>query len=136
MEFAERIEDMPDEAVNESQRRLFSLSLPRIRVLEYMGGEERVCYETSELIALCPMTGVPDFYRLKIEYVPDSLLPELKSLRKYLLAFKEVPALHEHLAQRIYRDFREAVKPKWLRITLEVAPRGGIITRVVVEDDV
>jgi len=109
------------------------LKMPEIKTLDflYKGGE--ITYEYPELIALCPMTGIPDIYTVRIIYTPDEKLPELKSLRFYFLAYKDIPILHEHLASKIFDDFKKAVKPKNLRIELDVAVRGGIRTKVVRE---
>jgi 7-cyano-7-deazaguanine reductase len=65
--------------------------------------------------------------------VPDEKIPELKSLKYYFLAYRDIPVLHEHLAQKIYEDFSEAVKPEKLRVELDVSVRGGINATVTVE---
>jgi 7-cyano-7-deazaguanine reductase len=134
-EYKKKIEDMPAAEVKKQQAEVKKMKLPKLEVLDFLykdGGE--VSYETDELTSLCPMTGLPDFYTLDITYVPAKKVPELKSLKLYLVAFRNVPILHEHLACRIYDDLKKAVKPKHLRVELEATPRGGISTVVVKED--
>lgn len=93
-----------------------------------------VSYESAELIARCPMTGYPDFYRIKLTMVPGDLLPELKSLKLYYFGFAELPISHEHLAAKIYAEFCEAVRPVACRLELTVGIRGGIETAITVGD--
>ena len=107
---------------------------PGIETVKYVyaGHDERIRYETDELTALCPKTGLPDFYHLEIEYVPDSEIAELKSLKLYLTAYRNIGIFYEHLAMKIYLDMKEAVKPKELIVRLKAAKRGGIGAEVVV----
>ncbi|GAI46949.1 unnamed protein product, partial [marine sediment metagenome] len=69
----------------------------------------------------------------RIIYIPNKKIPELKSLRFYFLAYKDIPILHEHLANKIFEDFEKTVKPKKLRFELDVAVRGGIHTKITKE---
>lgn len=107
-----------------------------IKKTEYVftGQPETVRYFTDELTALCPKTALPDFYALEIEYVPDKWLIELKSLKLYLIEYRNIGIFHEHLARKIYNDIREAVSPKKLRITLKARVRGGISAEIIIED--
>ncbi len=130
-DFKKTIEEMPPEEVAASQKAFTKMKLPRIDVLDFVYSDRtEVVYEFPELSAICPMTGLPDFYTVTIQYVPAKSVPELKSLRNYLLAFRDVPVLHEHLTCRIYEDFSKRVKPEELDVTLDVSVRGGIRTRV------
>ena len=132
--FRRKVEEMSKEEIKKQEEKIKKLKLSKIKTLSFLykeGGE--ITYEYPELTALCPMTGIPDFYAVKISYLPGNLIPELKSLRFYFLSFRDVPILHEHLASRIYEDFRKAVKPKRLKVELEVAIRGGIKTKIVKE---
>ena len=132
-EFTKVMEDMSDERLNQQQREIQQLRLSPIRPLEYVYSEgegKEVTYSTDELVALCPATGYPDFYRLKISYRPDKYIPELKSLKFYIMDYYKIPIFHEHLAVKILNDFVEAVRPKYANIELSVAVRGGIGTTV------
>ena len=129
--FTEKIEDMPAEEVRQRQAAFREMELPRIAVLDFVYSTSvNVAYEFPELTAICPMTGLPDTYTAHIRFMPDKFLPELKSLRNYLLCFRDIPVLHEHLVCRIHEDFSRDIAPGELDITLDVAVRGGIKTRV------
>ncbi len=83
---------------------------------------------TRELTALCPITRIPDFYQLVVEYLPGGRLVELKSLKLYLDGYRQREIYHEELLNEIFRDFRSRVRPRWLQLTLAVKIRGGIRT--------
>lgn len=91
-------------------------------------------YQTDELTSVCPLTGLPDFYDCTVEIVPNRLVPELKTLKFYYAAYRDVGVLHEDLAPKILKDISEKVQPLWIRVTLIAASRGGINTTVVCED--
>ncbi len=97
---------------------------------EYPESHTVVEYEYPELTAVCPMTGLPDFYTVRIVYEPDTKLPELKSLKLYFVKYRNVGILHENLANSILEDFKRAVEPRWVLIELFVNNRGGVYTTV------
>ena len=133
--YREKIEQMSAEEVKAQQQEIKNFKLPEIETLDFLYEKDsEVVYEYPELIALCPMTGIPDIYTVRIIYVPDKSVPELKSLRSYFLACKDVPILHEHLANKIFADFKEAVTPKKIKVELDVAVRGGIHTKITITD--
>ncbi len=120
------------------QERIPELNIePELCAVEYVypGNVEIVRYSTEELTALCPKTALPDFYHLEIEYIPDKLLIELKSLKLYLTGYRNVGIFYEHLAMKIFLDIKEKIAPKWLRVTLKAAKRGGIGAEIVVDSD-
>ena len=86
-----------------------------------------------EFTCLCPKTGQPDFATLHIEYVPDRLCVELKSLKLYVWSFRDEGAFHEAVTNRILDDLVQAVHPRFMRLTAEFNVRGGIYTTVVAE---
>ncbi len=86
-----------------------------------------------EFTCLCPKTGQPDFATLHIEYVPDRLCVELKSLKLYVWSFRDEGAFHEAVTNRILDDLVNAVRPRFMRLTAEFNVRGGIYTTVVAE---
>jgi 7-cyano-7-deazaguanine reductase len=86
-----------------------------------------------EFTCLCPKTGQPDFAELRLEYVPDKLCVELKSLKLYIWAFREQGAFHEAVTNEILEDLAKATKPRFMRLTAEFKVRGGIYTTVVAE---
>lgn len=83
-------------------------------------------FTAPEFTSLCPVTGQPDFAHLVIDYVPDQLLVESKSLKLFLTSFRNHGAFHEDCTVTIGKRIVEATKPKWLRIGGYWYPRGGI----------
>jgi 7-cyano-7-deazaguanine reductase len=127
--FTKRIEDFPLDELAARFRTVMELDFwKNIVILPYIGGRETVTYQSDELIALCPATGYPDLYAIKIDYQPRYVIPELKSFKFYLMEYRDIPISHEHLASKIYDDFIRAVKPVKARLILKVAIRGGITT--------
>jgi 7-cyano-7-deazaguanine reductase len=86
-----------------------------------------------EFTCLCPKTGQPDFATLHLEYVPDALCVELKSLKLYVWSFRDEGAFHEAVTNRILGDLVAACQPRFMRLRAEFNVRGGIYTDVVVE---
>ena len=86
-----------------------------------------------EFTCLCPKTGQPDFATFELEYVPDELCVELKSLKLYLWSFRDRGAFHEAVTNQIADDLAGACVPRFLRLTGKFNVRGGIYTSVVVE---
>ena len=89
--------------------------------------------QIPEFTCLCPRTGQPDFATLELEYVPDRLCVELKSLKLYVWSFRERGAFHEAVTNEIAAHLHEAVRPRFLRLTARFNVRGGICTSVVAE---
>jgi len=89
--------------------------------------------EMPEFTCLCPKTGQPDFAVLNLEYVPDQLCLELKSLKLYIWSFRDEGAFHEAVTNRILDDLANACKPKFMRLQAEFNVRGGIYTNVTAE---
>lgn len=87
-----------------------------------------------EFTCLCPKTGQPDFATLDLEYVPDQACIELKSLKLYVWSYRNQGAFHEAVTNRILDDLVESCKPRFMRLEAEFNVRGGIYTRVVVEN--
>jgi 7-cyano-7-deazaguanine reductase len=97
------------------------------------GRDYVIRFETDEFTCLCPKTGQPDFATIRIEYVPDSLCVELKSLKLYLWSFRNEGGFHEDVTNRILDDLVAAVRPHRLRVEGDFNIRGGIHTTVIVE---
>jgi 7-cyano-7-deazaguanine reductase len=86
-----------------------------------------------EFTCLCPRTGQPDFATLELEYVPDRLCVELKSLKLYIWSFRNRGAFHEAVSNEIAARLTGDLAPRFLRLTARFNVRGGIYTTVVVE---
>ncbi|BAU57650.1 NADPH dependent preQ0 reductase [Halorhodospira halochloris] len=89
--------------------------------------------EIPEFTCLCPKTGQPDFATLKLEYIPDRLCVELKSLKLYVWSYRDTGAFHEAVTNRILNDLVTVTAPRYMKLTAEFNVRGGIWTTVVVE---
>jgi len=86
-----------------------------------------------EFTCLCPKTGQPDFATLLLEYVPDRLCVELKSLKLYVWSFRNEGAFHEAVTNRIVDDLASVLDPRFIRLTAKFNVRGGIYTTIVAE---
>ena len=100
---------------------------------EYKQQDTQVLIDTDEFTAVCPWTGLPDYGTLEISYVPDDVCIELKSLKFYLLSFRDVGIVQEHAVNRILNDLVAACKPRSMKITLDYKVRGGLHTSVSVQ---
>jgi 7-cyano-7-deazaguanine reductase len=89
--------------------------------------------QIPEFTCLCPRTGQPDFATLDLEYVPDRLCVELKSLKLYIWSFRDRGAFHEAVTNEIADHLDATLAPRFLRIAARFNVRGGIYTSVVVE---
>ncbi len=96
---------------------------------EFPESATEVVYETEEFTFVCPWTGLPDFARLAIGYVPERSLIELKSLKYYLTSFRNVGILQEHAVNRILRDLVSLLAPVSMTVEAEYRERGGMKTR-------
>ncbi|HEY0369303.1 MAG TPA: preQ(1) synthase [Chthoniobacterales bacterium] len=90
-------------------------------------------FETSDFTSLCPVTGQMDFAHIVIEYVPNQLCVETKSLKFYLASFRNECAFNEAVTNRILDDFVGACSPRSATVTAEFSPRGGIALTVRAE---
>ncbi len=89
-----------------------------------------IAFDCPEFTCLCPMTGQPDFATIRIEYVPDALCVELKSLKLYLWSYRNDGAFHEAVTNAILDDIVAAIRPRSAVVTGDFMVRGGIRTVV------
>ena len=99
---------------------------------DYPDNPAEVVIDTNEFTAVCPWTGLPDTGELTITYVPRNDCIELKSLKYYLLSFRQVGIVQEHAAGRILDDLVQACDPQMMTVCLDYTPRGGLHTVVTV----
>ena len=83
-----------------------------------------------EFTSVCPKTGLPDFGRLTLRYVPDRSCLELKSYKMYLLAYRDVGIFQENVVNRVLQDVVRAANPLSATVTGDFTPRGGLSTVV------
>lgn len=89
--------------------------------------------EIPEFTCLCPKTGQPDFAVIYLDYVPDKICVELKSLKLYMWSYRNEGAFHEAVTNKILDDLVNATKPRFMRITAKWYVRGGVFTNVIAE---
>lgn len=92
-----------------------------------------ITIKCPEFTSVCPRTGQPDFGKVIIEYCPDKLCIELKSLKFYLQNYRNQGIFYEALTNDILNDLSNACKPRWMKVTSQFRPRGGMTTDVVAE---
>ena len=102
---------------------------------EYPGSPAVVEIDTEEFTAVCPWSGLPDFGRLVVRYLPRERVLELRSFKYYVLTYRNVGIFQEHAANRILNDLVRACAPAWMELELEYRVRGGIHTVVRVRWD-
>ncbi len=97
------------------------------------GRDYTIRMQIPEFTCLCPRTGQPDFATLELEYVPDALCVELKSLKLYIWSFRDRGAFHEAVTNEIVDRLVASLDPRFLRLTAQFNVRGGIYTTIVAE---
>lgn len=107
-----------------------SVKLPAIETFPNQFSGYSIRIEIPEYTAVCPKTGLPDFGTIVLEYVPVKQVLELKSLKGYILAYRNIGIFYENAVNRMLKDFTAAAKPKWCRVTGQFATRGGMHSTV------
>ena len=100
---------------------------------QYRGSGTLVTIGTKEFTSVCPWTGLPDTAELLITYLPSKKLVEMKSLKYYLLSFRNVGILQEHAVNRIIDDLSKILKPEFIEVEAKFESRGGLNTVVKVK---
>ena len=103
-----------------------------VAVLEtfpYEGPEQEIVTETKEFSAVCPFSGLPDFATLTVHYVPGKACVELKSLKYYVLSYRNVGIYQEHATAKVAEDLFKVLKPKRITVTTVYNIRGGFDTK-------
>jgi len=99
---------------------------------EYEGTDYKVNVSIPEFNCICPRTGLPDFATIKINYIPNQYIVELKSLKLYIVKFRNMGIFHESATNKIFKDFQESCNPKQIEVIGEFSARGGISTIIKV----
>ena len=100
---------------------------------QFAGRAIDIVTTTEEFTSVCPFSGLPDFGEVTISYVPDRLCVELRSLKYYLLSYRNVGIFYEHLANRMLDDLVALLSPKSMEITCAMTARGGLRTTIRAE---
>lgn len=100
---------------------------------QYSDRDYEIKITIPEFTCVCPRTGLPDFATIRINYVPDQLCVELKSLKLYTHSFRDTGIFHENVANKILDDFVKACEPRKITVETDFNIRGGIHTIVSVD---
>jgi len=117
------------------QKKIQKLELPELETVEnnYSSRGYNIHIEFPEFTCVCPKTGLPDFANIIIDYIPKKKIIELKSLKFYFIAYRNLGIFHENVVNKILDDLVAACQPTSMKITGEFSPRGGIKTTVTAE---
>lgn len=96
----------------------------------YSKRDYEITFDCPEFTSLCPVTGQPDFGKITINYIPDKLCVESKSLKLLLFSFRSQNTFHEEVVNLILERIVEACSPRWIEVVGEFRPRGGITLSV------
>ena len=100
--------------------------LPKLECFKNQFEDYEITISIPEFTSVCPRTGIPDFGTITIRYIPDQWCVELKSLKMYILAYRNLGIFYENAVNRILRDFVKASKPIQAVVTGEFNVRGGM----------
>ena len=106
-----------------------------LEVFPYEGARQKIQYETAEFSAVCPYSGLPDYGRLRIDYIPGKTILELKSFKYYIVSFRNVGIYQEPVTARIFSDIQALLQPQWLCVTTVYNTRGGIDSTCVIDSN-
>lgn len=121
---------MSNTYTDEHARSGVDAKLPGIEVWENQYPNYEIEIVIPEFTSVCPKTGLPDFGTLILRYVPDKLCLELKSLKMYELAYRDLGIFYENVVNKFLRDVVSACQPVSATLTGEFTPRGGIRSRI------
>lgn len=126
---------MSESKYDDRQNDIRNWKTPQIDTFEniYLDRDFEITMNISEFTCVCPKTGLPDFGELRLTYVPDKKCLELKSLKEYILAYRDKGIFHENVVNRVLDDVVAACKPRRASLTGVFNVRGGIQTTVVRE---
>ena len=121
---------MPDYTA-EHARAGIDAKLPRLETWPNHFPGYEITIRFPEYTSVCPKTGLPDYGTITIQYQPKKLCLELKALKMYLLAYRDLGIFYENAVNRMLRDIIAAVHPSWCTVSGEFTPRGGLVTSVI-----
>jgi len=121
---------MKREYTDEHARAGVHAALPEIETWPNQFADYEIEIVTPEFTSVCPKTGLPDFGKLVLRYVPDKRCLELKSYKMYLLAYRSLGIFQENAVNCVLRDVVKAARPKMATVIGDFSPRGGLGTVV------
>ena len=126
----------PEKKVNYNIKTPDTVKIDLLTTIDYKYNKIRdinIAIQQPEFTSVCPMTGLPDFGCITIRYIPNNKIVELKSLKFYMLQYRNIGIFYEHVVNNILNDLTEVLDPKWMEVTGNFTARGGITTKVAVE---
>jgi 7-cyano-7-deazaguanine reductase len=105
--------------------------LPEIETWRNQFPSYEIEVEIPEFTSVCPKTGLPDFGKLTLRYMPQDKCLELKSLKMYMLAYRNLGIFYENVVNRVLRDVVKAADPVYATVVGEFTPRGGLQSKIV-----
>ncbi|MCE3254748.1 MAG: queF [Rickettsiaceae bacterium] len=129
-----------NKALKLGQSTKYQYSEPDIKILEKVKNPHPntnyvITLTCPEFTSICPVTGQPDFAHLIIDYIPKNHIVESKSLKLYLVSYRNHGAFHEDCTIKIVKDLQKLLDPKWIRIGGYWYPRGGIPIDIFYQSD-
>lgn len=122
----------------EAEGKIFDFAGPEeikvdfLETFEFNSPDQYIKTETSEFGAVCPFSGLPDYGTLTLEYYPEGgRCIELKSLKYYVISYRNVGLYQEGVTQRIYQDLKKVLQTTRIKVTTVYQPRGGFNTTCV-----
>jgi 7-cyano-7-deazaguanine reductase len=103
-----------------------SATLPDIETWPNQFKRYEITIDIPEYTAICPKTGLADFGTIRLRYMPDTACLELKSLKLYIHAYRNLGIFYENAVNRILQDVVRACRPVWVTVTGEFTARGGL----------
>lgn len=122
---------MPDYTA-EHARAGINAKLPKLEIWPNQFPHYVITTRYPEYTSVCPKTGMPDYGVITIEYMPRKSCIELKSLKMYLLAYRNLGIFYENAVNKMLHDVVAAIRPEWCIVRGEFTPRGGLTTSIVV----
>ena len=121
---------MDSEYNKEHAKNGINIELPSIECWDNQFPHYTITITIPEFTSVCPKTDLPDFGTITIQYMPKELCIELKSLKMYILSYRNLGIFYENAVNKILEDIVKASNPEWCCVKGEFTPRGGIKTTV------
>ena len=106
-----------------------------LETIEFTEKPHLITYKTDEFSAVCPSSGLPDIATVIIKYIPDGKIVELKSLKYYLISYRNVGVYQEEMTSILFNDLKEVLAPKYLSVYTKYNIRGGIEAECYIETE-
>jgi len=110
-----------------------SIRVDFLETIDYCGQQQEIILHCREFSAVCPFSGLPDLGTVEVTYIPNDKIIELKSLKYYLISYRQVGIYQEEVTDQIAADLWRLLTPRYLQVTTTYATRGGIDARCTIE---